>query len=320
MSNELSSEKAPTQPQALLEKGQLELGIQRVPEKDRNFHLGGRSFYFFDFDDNIAFLSTALFLFHKQTGEELRVSSGEYARIHPLIGKSGIYKDYEVRLDDAAGTYRNFRDRHMDELEKLEDKRQFFVQDLAQALGIADVQWKGPSWQCFYHATFNRRPISVITARGHHPETLKQGIQLFVESQFLPHEPNYLSIFPVNHIPTRKMLGDVDLKLSAAELKQRAIRASVERAIEVYGYNPHHRFGMSDDDPRNIQLIVEEMQRLKSDYPEMSFFMIETHEGQFVKNEITGTGLALPRATAPESSTAETLQQLNLFDLDRHRS
>lgn len=293
-----------------MKKGQLEFEIQRVPEKDRNFHLGGRSFYFFDFDDNIAFLATPLILFHKLTGHEHKVSSGEYAKIHPMIGRSGLYKDFEVRLDDATGTYRNFRDRNMAEVEKLEDQRQFFVQDLAEALGIPDVQWKGPSWQCFYHATFNRRPISLITARGHHPETLKQGIQLFVDKQFLPHEPNYLSVFPVNHQDTRHLLGDVDLRMSAAELKQKAIRASVEKAIEVYGYNPHHRFGMSDDDPRNIKLIVEEMARLKKDYPEMSFFMIETHEGQFVKNEITAAG----------STSENTLHQMNLFDPDRHRS
>lgn len=295
-------------------KGQLELGIQRSHEKDRNYHLGGRSFYFFDFDDNIAFLSTPLILFHKDTGEELRVGSGEYAKIHPLIGEAGPYKDYEVRFDDETGTYRNFRDIQISDIEKLEGKKQIFVQDLAEALGFPDVQWKGPSWQCFYHATFNRRPISVITARGHHPETLKAGIQLFVERDFLPHEPNYLSVFPVNHKPTRHVLGDSDLTMNAAQLKQKAIRASVERALELYGHSPHHRFGMSDDDPKNIQLIAEEMTRLKSDYPEMSFFLIATHDGNFVKHEITRNG------TEPKVGEGFALNQLNLFDVDRHKS
>jgi hypothetical protein len=294
--------------------GQLELGIQRQPERDRNHHLGGRSFYFFDFDDNIAFLSTPLILFHKISGAEHAVTSGEYAKIHPFIGVSGPFADFEVRLDDETGTYRNFRDRHIAELEKLEGQSQIFVQDLAQALGFADVQWKGPSWQCFYHATFNRRPISVITARGHHPDTLKAGIRLFVDKQHLPHEPNYLSVFPVNHKPTRQVLGDAKLVMSAAELKQKAIRASVEKAIEIYGHNPGHRFGMSDDDPKNIQLILQEMTRLKSDYPEMSFFLIETHDGNFVKNEVTLQG--------PEAKVVEgvSLNQLNLFDVDRHKS
>jgi len=295
-------------------KGQLELGIQRPPEKDRNHHLGGRSFYFFDFDDNIAFLTTPLILFHKLTGEELRVGSGEYAKIHPFIGESGAYKDFEVRLEDDTGTYRNFRDININEIEKLEGKKQFFVQDMAEALGFADVHWKGPSWQCFYHATFNRRPISVITARGHHPETLKAGIQLFVERQFLPHEPNYLSVFPVNHKPTRQSLGDTDLVLNAAQLKQKAIRASVEKALKEYGPSPHHRFGMSDDDPKNIQLIAEEMTRLKVDYPEMSFFLIATHDGNFVKHEITANG------TESKVGESTSVNQLTLFDVDRHKS
>ena len=50
---------------------QMELAIERSPEADRNRHLGGRSFYFFDFDDNVAFLSTPIILFHSQTKEEL---------------------------------------------------------------------------------------------------------------------------------------------------------------------------------------------------------------------------------------------------------
>lgn len=89
----------------------------------------------------------------------------------------------------------------------------------------------------------------------------------------------------------RKQFGDHEFKASTAELKQNAIRASVEKAIEVYGYSNHHRFGMSDDDPKNIQLIVEEMTRLKSKYPEMSFFMIETHNGDFIKHEISQHGM-----------------------------
>ena len=156
---------------------------------------------------------------------------------------------------------------------------------------MPDLQWKGPSWDCFYHATFNSRPISIITARGHSEEVLRSGIFEFVKSGYLPMEPNYLSLFAVSNKDVRVQFGDSEFKASTAELKQKAIRASVEKAIEVYGYSPHHRFGMSDDDPKNIQLIVEEMTRLKSKYPEMSFFMIETHKGDFMKHEISQHGM-----------------------------
>lgn len=287
-----------------VKKGQLEIGIPRSKEKDRNYHLGGRSFYFFDFDDNIAFLTTPLVLFHKENSSELVISTGDFGQEHPLIGNSGRFKDYEIR--DLGGTFRNFRDHEAEVLSELGKKRQFFIEDVVAILDLPDVSWKGPSWECFYHATFNQRPVSLITARGHHPDTLKAGVREFVNKKWLPMEPNYLSVFPVNHDLTRRRLGDEKLNIGVAELKQRAIRASVEEAIQTYGHNPHHRFGMSDDDPRNIQLIVEEMTRLKSSYPDMSFFMIETHKGNFIKHEVTLSGL--------RSEQIQSHSQLSLFE------
>ncbi len=287
-------------------KGQLELGISRTPERDRNFHLGGRSFYFFDFDDNIIFLTSTIFIFHKQTGAELALGSGEWAKVHHSVGHYGPYKEYEIRLDDKTGSFRNFRDQEQEELQRLGLRRQLFVEDVAAVLDLPDLQWKGPSWECFYHAAFNQRPVSLITARGHDPQTLVEGIRLFVNRRILPIEPNYLSIYPVSNVATRRHLGDETLKLSVPELKQNAIRASVEKALSIYGNSPHHRFGMSDDDPKNIQLIVEEMTRLKARFPQMSFFMIETHNGNFIKHEVTSNGL--------HSERMEPAPQLSLFD------
>ena len=293
-------------------KGQLELGIRRSREKDRNFHLGGRSFYFFDFDDNIAFLSTPLVIFHKKTGEEVFLTSGDWAIYHSEIGKSGIYVDYEIRFDDTTGSFRYFRDHTAEELQRLGRKKQIFIDDIEKVIAEPDLHWKGPSWQCFYHAAFNQRPVSLITARGHAPETIKAGIREFVSRKILPVEPNYLSLFPVSHVPTRHTLGDEALSFSTSVLKQKAIRASVEKAIDNYGYSPHHRFGMSEDDPKNIQMIVQELTRLKGDYPEMSFFMIETFDGQFVKHEISEKGLS--------SQSADHFAQLTLFDKNPHLS
>lgn len=287
-------------------KGQLDLGIVRTPEQDRNYHVGGRSFYFFDFDDNIAFLSTPLILFHKISREQVKISSGDYAQFHHSIGKSGPFADYDIDFCDKTGTFKNFRDLDISAIEKLDGKKQVFVEDVAHALGFPDFHWKGPSWDCFYHATFNQRPLSVITARGHHPETVKEGIKVFVQKRMLPIEPNYLSVYPVSHKETRINLGDHDLAQGTAELKQRAISASVEKAIALYGLNSHHRFGMSDDDPKNIQLIYEEMTRLKARFPEMSFFIIDTQNGEFVKHEVRNTGLAGQRL--------DSISQLSFFE------
>jgi len=283
----------------------MELPIGRRREKDRNFSNGGRSFYFFDFDDNIAYLSTVTFVFHKETGDEIALSSGEFANQSPFIGKSGAFKDYEIRYDDASGTFRMFRDKDLSKLQRLLGQKQLFEKDLLEALGLPDYKWKGPSWDCFYHAVFNNRPTALITARGHYPETLKKGIRQFVNHGFLPHEPNYLGVYPVSNIEVRQGLG-ASANTPISELKQRAIRTAVVKAFDKYGHNPYHRFGMSDDDPKNITLIIEEMYRLKSEFPDNSFFVIETHKGQFYKREIFKDHMtSKPIKSSPE--------QLSLF-------
>lgn len=268
--------------------GQLELNFERPVEPDRNYHLGGKSFYFFDFDDNVAYLATPIVIFHKQTGQELHLSSGKFAQHGHDIGKRGPYTDYYVDLNDETGSFRNFRDRDIPSSNQKQLK-QAFIKDIEKAIQRKDFTWKAPSWGSFYHATYNLRPLSVITARGHESETIKEGISLLVKDGHLPHDPNFLSIYPVSNPQTRAALGDEKLSASVPELKKGAIRKSVEKAIQQYGDNPYHRFGMSDDDPKNVELITSEMQSLKSSYPQMSFFVIQTFQDSFAKREIFET-------------------------------
>ncbi len=283
---------------------QLELPIVRKKEFDRNFSRGGRSFYFFDFDDNIAVLKTHIYLFDKRSGEQFALSSADFAKVHMYVGKSGEYKDFDLDLDDQTGSFRNFRDKDMGALKRWLKRKQHFEKDLLEALKLKPSDWQGPSWNCFYHAVFNHRPTAVITARGHHPQTIRRGIQHLVKAKFLPHEPNYLAIIPVSHPETRLSLGG-EPETSVAQLKQLAIRNAVLKAFEIYGANPHHRFGMSDDDPKNIKLITEELSRLKIEFTENSFFVIETHKGKFIKREIF--------ADHTSEQVMPSAEQLNLF-------
>lgn len=105
-----------------------------------------------------------------------------------------------------------------------------------------------------------------------------------VDEGHLPHEPNYLGVYPVSHPETLALLGGEDGNIP--DLKRRALRKSVMDAFAQYGQNPYHRFGMSDDCPRNLKWIFDEMVELKKQFPENSFFVIETTNGQCVKHEI----------------------------------
>lgn len=268
-------------------------------------NMGGQSFYFFDFDDNIAVLSTPIIIFHKESNVRLKISSRDFSESSADIGCRGVYKDYTLRFEGPDGSFQCFRDRDFSLIEKLRGKKQIFIQDLVQALGLPNYHWQGPSWGCFHHAVFNKRPMTLITARGHHPETIKDGIRLMVEGDHIPCEPNYLAIYPINNPEVRVKLGR-GVDVSVAEMKQAAIRASVMRAFEIYGFNKHHRFGMSDDDPNNIEFVIKEMSQLKREFPENSFFVFDTQRGQFLRREIFD-GHTRDQVVGPAS------EQLSLF-------
>lgn len=256
----------------------------KLARPDRNFHRGGRSFYFFDLDDNVLKLLTQNVLFHKHTQEELHLSTEEMVKIGKDVGKEGDYSSYYLDYCDRSGSYRYFRDRPLSLIQKLKGEKQHFVKDVAKSLETHT--WQGPSWWRFYYAVTNGRPISIITARGHHPKTIKKGLGLLKVNNHIPYYPNYISIYPVHHRKTRIDLGDNSLEYSLGELKKLAIIRSVYQAIKVYGYSPYHRFGMSDDDPNNLDLIAEAFQELKIEFPRIQFFVISTKGGDYKKSEI----------------------------------
>ncbi len=265
-----------------IEHHQLDFGFKPLIEKDRNHHLGGKSFYFFDFDDNVAYLPTPIIIYHKKTHKELILSSNEWSKHKKNIGKiSSPYKDYYVNEEDCniKGSFRYFGESPTGESE-------YFIEDIKALMKMENLSWQAPSWRFFYYATLNKRPVSLITARGHSIETVKAGIKLMVKYGHIPNIPNFLSIYPLSNRSIRKKLGDKEMKLSIPQLKANALTAAVETAIEVYGNNPHHRFGISEDDSDNIQSIIDEMIILKQRYPEMSFFVFKTTNHSYQPIEI----------------------------------
>ena len=239
------------------------------------------SFYFFDFDDNIMFLSTKIFIRNTTTGEEKALTTGDYAWIHPLLGRPGEWGDWA----EFPGTFRDFRD--ISPAQAARGRKQPFVRDVEAAIAGDPASWKGPSWDLFVHACDKQRPAAIITARGHAPDTIKAGVRVLVEHKLIPSEPDYLAVFPVgNDDLRREELDDARLTMTIPALKKVAIIASVERALARHGSAPAHRFGMSDDDPDNVNLIIRAMTVCKLKHPDKRFFVINTHFDQMVKLEV----------------------------------
>ena len=230
------------------------------------------SFYFFDVDDNIVFLSTPIYVLNTETGKEKAVSTGEFARIHPQLEKPGSWEDFAI----FPGTYREFRDIPADQLAP--GQVQYFVRDIKNLVADTSGTWQAPSWKMFVHACKAQRPLSVVTARGHNPETIKAGVEVMKDAGLIEKTPNYLSVYPVGNDEVRKtQLDDPDLVKTTPRLKKTAIIRSIEKAIEVYGEEYDVQFGMSDDDPANVSLIISAMRDCKLRYPDHRFFVINTH-------------------------------------------
>lgn len=239
------------------------------------------SLYFFDVDDNILFLGTKIFIRNTVTGEEVPLSTEEYAATHPHLGRPGRWEDFR----EFDGSFRQFRDISADQLRP--GQRQYFVEDVEKAVGSGGTAWQGPSWPMFVHACQTQRPVSIVTARGHSPDTLRAGIRLLADRGLIAREPNYLAIFPVTNGEVRKtQLDDPNIDMTTPALKKRAILKTVEQAIHKWGGTSDLRFGMSDDDPKNVELIIRAMIECKKKYPGKRFYVINTHRGEEVKLEV----------------------------------
>lgn len=252
---------------------------------------GSISFYFFDFDDNSMFLETPVFLKNKKTGEVMQLGTSEFATKRGDLGKPGPLQDF----DYFDGTYSHFRDIPADQLS--DGQKQYFVEDIEAALAEPPEKWQAPAWPLLVYASEKQRPTAIVTARGHSRATIEAGVGVLVERGYLSEMPNFLEIYAVSNpdiveellesVPDekeRERIRNLDDRTSA--LKRIAIRNIVDKAVAEFGLEPPHRFGMSDDDPMNVDLIIKAMADCKSKYPDKRFFVINTHEGEHVKLEV----------------------------------
>ena len=237
---------------------------------------GSRSFYFFDIDDNLLFLSTKLHLWNAETKSELAVSSGKFAEVQSMLGRPGPWEAWAIR----AETFREFTDQPRTPLDQ-----QSFVRDVMSAVQ-SSAPWQGPSWRLLVHAAKMQRPIAIISARGHSPKTIEAGFQKLVSLGQLSSVPPILGIYTVTNEEVLKAIGVTDDATTIPSRKKIAIKKGVDVALDRYGSGPPHRFGMSDDDPANVVLAISAMRDCKLKYLDKRFFVINTNGTEFVKLEI----------------------------------
>lgn len=123
-------------------------------------------YYAFDWDDNIVHMPTKIIL-EDENGEEVPMTTEDFALYREKIGKENFDYDGQTIVGYAENPFRNFRVEGDDD----------FLVDAMRAK-------TGPAWPDFVEAVNNGSIFAIITARGHHPDTLKEGVYNYIINNF----------------------------------------------------------------------------------------------------------------------------------------
>lgn len=123
-------------------------------------------YYAFDWDDNIVHMPTKIMVL-TDDGNEVGMSTDDFAEHRHHIGKEPFKYKGETIVGYADEPFRNFR--------TAGDKD--FLIDAMRAK-------EGPAFGDFREAINNGSIFSIITARGHNPETLKQAVYNYIISGY----------------------------------------------------------------------------------------------------------------------------------------
>jgi len=138
-------------------------------------HTPVMKYYSFDWDDNLMFMPTKIYL-KDNNGKSVGMSTEDFAEYRTQIGKD----DFEYEGHTIVGFDENpFRD-----FSVAGDKK--FLTDAMKAP-------TGPAWPDFVEAINNGSIFSIITARGHTPSILKQGVYNLIKKNMHGIDSNQLA-------------------------------------------------------------------------------------------------------------------------------
>ena len=121
-------------------------------------------YYAFDWDDNIMYMPTKIVL-KDENGNEVGMSTEDFAEYRQEIGKSPFNYKGKTIVGYGDDPFRNFR---------TDGDKQFKVD--------AMIAKTGPAWSDFVEAINNGSIFSIITARGHNPQSLKDVVYNLIVS------------------------------------------------------------------------------------------------------------------------------------------
>ena len=205
--------------------------------------------YNFDWDDNIMFMPTKIILFHKKTKQELPISTHEFAHVRHDVGVKGVYADYEL-LNDSKSVYFSYR-----EFRDMGGENTFLPQVVET---LKNSQCFGPSFPAFQEALSDQETAAhttIITARGHNPESLLEAIEYLQELKLVKYLPPLENIFPVSSPKINANASHPsEMKLSILTSLIDKMDEKAKTTVEVPTFS-----GFSDDDLGTYKAVKEKL-------------------------------------------------------------
>ena len=138
-------------------------------------HTPVMKYYSFDWDDNLMFMPTKIYL-NDNNGKSVGMSTEDFAEHRTQIGKDEFgYKGHTIIGFDENP----FRD--------------FSVAGDKKFLTDAMKEPTGPAWSDFVEAINNGSIFSIVTARGHTPSILKQAVYNLIKKNMHGIDSNQLA-------------------------------------------------------------------------------------------------------------------------------
>jgi hypothetical protein len=264
-------------------------------------------YYIFDWDNNVLHMPTHIHLERRQPdGSWLpaTVTTEEYSRIRRDA------ENYRPPGGDWERAFREFRD--------IEDEDvNAFIRDTERAIDrvVRGERRAGPSFRIFRNVLVEGRLFAIVTARGHSPGVLRDGVLYFIRhvlsydemERMLANLRGYLECFEPGHgvdladpqallafylnlnryhavtwPEFRRQMGLVADDPQVELGKRMAIEDFVAHVVRIAterGIDKPISFGFSDDDPGNVAAIEQFIRDvLVKKFPGVKFVVYDTSD------------------------------------------
>ena len=272
--------------------------------KDRDF-----KYYIFDWDDNILRMPTYIHL-ERRLGNGTWVPHLVSTALFAVIREDTVH--YRPPANDWSKAFVEFRDFATD------DESKFLIDARTAIQRILDgIEAPPPSFEKFKRALVEARLFAIVTARGHKNETLRKGVELFIDAflseseraEMIRNMRGYIACY--NGEAENAAMSDEDVRAyylglnryhavtshqfealmkgqhvpgleSTEARKQFAIHDFIQHIfhiIEEIGGTKPISVGFSDDDATNVRAVTDYIeQELSKHFPSVRFVVYDTSD------------------------------------------